>query len=66
MIGGSKGTLIGSISRRSEVPRSKQEVDMAKIPRNEILLHRLNWLAIQGTINISCAIEGNYTMYLSQ
>jgi len=46
VVGASKKKLIGFISRRGEVPRSKQGVDMAKITRNEIFLHGLDSLAI--------------------
>lgn len=56
VVGSSKRKLIGSISRRSEVPRSKQEVEVARITRNEIFLHGLHWLAIQGIITLLCAM----------
>jgi hypothetical protein len=31
VVGGSKRKLFGSITRRSEVPRSKQDVEVARI-----------------------------------
>jgi len=70
VVGGRKRKPIGFISRRSEVPRSKQEVEAVGITRNEICLYGSYWLAMwlytRFIEKTSRAIERNYTMSRSK